>query len=131
MSKKLSDELFKGIKAIVSRLEKTEAFILEQAPQVCKEMVKEAFFDHLINLIAWSAAFLFLLASSIVCGVLSYRYTGESTEPKILLGIGSLVSFICIFPIGDGVLGEIKWIYFLKNCPKLFLLREFKDLLGK
>ena len=64
MEKTKEKLLSDGIKALVLRLEKTEKFVLEQAPEICKEIIAEyaveAKFDSIVN---FTSSFFSLLLS--------------------------------------------------------------------
>lgn len=128
--KKLLNEALKGF---VERLEKTEQFVLAQAPDICKQIVKEIEIVNKIDIamgIFWTLAGMVGAIISLANGIL-HNYVSESgyehTDPTrylffLVASCVALLYGIC------SIYGSAKWLLFIKNCPKLLLLREFKKL---
>ncbi len=125
MKKKIvakESQLNKAYKAIISRLEKTEKFVIEQAPEVCKQMIKEQEIESKTALIQSSFAGFFMLLSFAFFWYKGYT-CGDGWWAAFTFNALSLA-----IPFGIGT-EAIKELYQLKVCPKLFLLREFKNLI--
>lgn len=128
VNKKLLNSALQGF---VDRLEKTEKFALDQAPDLCKQMVKEA---EMQCYAALGGAGLLMLAS--IAAMLIANHQGL-TEPYRYSDSGTHASdWSALFGLGiAGALGAIGWsvgiayeLAYLKNCTKLFLLRSFRRL---
>jgi hypothetical protein len=122
-TKKVLDSAIQGL---IKRLEKTETFVVAQAPEICKQMIAEKVLDHKTSLLVHGPF-------SIVFPFITYFLANKtfSTENGVaalcglsagLLGVWSLVAI-------TNVIGSVQYLIFLKKCPKLFLLREFKKLI--
>ena len=116
-----------ALRGLLSRLEKTEKFALEQAPDICKQMVQERKQDNIMRLVV--AGFLLLVFSG-VSAFLLYKGTSLSGGEKAGCYLFGLLSLACVGGAGNSIYLAIQWILMLKNCPKLFLLREFRNLLN-
>lgn len=124
MAKKVN-KLEKAVDAIVTRLEKAEEFALEQAPEVCKEVVREklvlGIFHSGISLtLTIAAARLSLYLISCMEGRNSFDY-GMGAG---LIGGVALVG--AIFTTAG-----LSELISLKTAPKLTILRELRDLTKK
>lgn len=121
-----------ALKGLVSRLEKTEKFVLEQAPDICKQMVQESKQNSYINLFTNGLFMLISIVASVIFSHMAYvsfndfHSSSDGTAGRTILAIISLAATI---GTSCDVTSSLKWLLFLKNCPKLFLLREFRDLL--
>lgn len=126
----MNEKLEAAISMLVERLEKTEKFVLDQAPSVCQEIIAD-------NMIEWVTALAQQLLGGlmllIVIGVSASHFIGFERDDfahdwPIICGVVSMagliiLSFCCIYTLSR--------IYFIKSCPKLILLREFSRLLKK
>lgn len=119
------DVLNQALQGFLSRLEKTEKFVLDQAPDVCKEMIREVVVAAQIQLtVAVLVAVLCIPMIPISIHNHLTDYRGEPTGWALLLSLG-------IIGIASGIWLAFDASYqllYLKNCPKLFLLRQFKKL---
>lgn len=154
-SKDSKQLLVEAVSAVIKRLERTEKFVLEQAPDVAKDAVKEGLFDQSLQLSLH--VFYSLITGSILAGCL-YRgyqvmvnactkvetitngYSGgvageclrrasDELGPNIfalVLGVIMLLAFLCSI---ENAVSNYTSYWTIKNCPKLFLLRKFKELL--
>jgi hypothetical protein len=120
MNKKLLESV---MKSFILRLEKTEKFVLAEAPEICKQMVT--------NKIIRNAEQLFCGATLLAIGILLLTIAlrnqcVEADGPTryffvmLIGGLGALAGFFV-------TTSAVTEIVYLKNCPKLFLLNEFKD----
>jgi len=121
-----------AIKSIILRLEKTEQFVLAQAPEICKQMVKEYTFDTCLDL-SMTAFFTLIGVTGGLVTAIQMIDASQSTEapfwiPRIIICVVSWALFCISF---EQLISAIKNFYFVKNCPKLFLLREFKNLVNQ
>lgn len=118
-----------ALKGLIDRLEKTEKFALDQAPDICKQMIRA---DLQENYIYGAFAVLVFIASivgivySAHVGILSETMHGDTEPTRYLFllltcSISAIVSAI-------GSLEYVNNLLYISNCPKLFLLREFKRL---
>lgn len=125
--------LQQALTELVSRIESTEKFVLDQAPEICKQIIFEKTVDQKyetrVNLI-WGILLI------ILTGILLYSFHFAPNDQyddwgilkvfsfigTCISGVFSLISFQCFtFNLKERVL--------LKNCPKLYLMREFKRIL--
>ena len=126
--------LEKGLARFVSRLESTEAFVVEQAPEICKQMLYREIggytFDAVFNF-AWATT---LLVIAFLCCYFAYTYTPRNNDIsgiQIVSCVVALIIGITSFCFFYDSIYCAKYAYFTKKCPKLYLLREFSDLVRK
>ena len=121
-------KLEKAVNAIVTRLEKAENFVLEQAPDVCKEVIAEK--KALGQLTIGVSIFIIMLL--ITLGLIAnhnidHTYSLGSNEncgPMVLIGLSVMLIVVCLGFIIDTSVRLIS----LKVAPKLNILRELKSL---
>lgn len=123
------DTLNKAIKGFLSRLEKTEKFVLDQAPDLCKEMIREVLVENYMQL---GIAILLALISVPLIPIalhngITYTTSYNSEEPTryfflMLLAITGSVASVCVAS------NAAYYLLYVKYCPKLFLVRQFKKL---
>jgi hypothetical protein len=127
--------LEKGLAALVSRLESTEAFVVEQAPEICKQMLYKEIggstFDAVFNFACATA----LLVIAFLCCYFAYtckpdKYGDVSGIQVVCLIVAVLAGIFSIACFHESIY-YTKYAYFTKKCPKLFLLREFASLVKK
>lgn len=127
MNKKALNSAFTGL---IKRLEKTENFIVDQAPEICKQMIYEKKLEQNISV---SINGTLAVVTPIVTTVLAINSHGQYTESheglSIIFGAASIIIGIWAICIFDDLRKNIEWLIFLKKCPKLFLLREFRNLI--
>ena len=114
-----STVLSKALQGFVKRLESTEKFVLEQAPAVAKEMILEAQLEAYLGILLGGAAFLVMATFSV------YLFRFPPSETPEAFGFVAFISAVCLVPISCCSYD----LLFLKKCPKLFLLRKFRELL--
>jgi hypothetical protein len=125
----MKKEMNNALKKLIDRLEKTEQFVLDQAPDICKEMVKEKVFDNTVDLFFNGLLTLILTGYASFAAIHLYRLPEISMDQGMGFGISGALSAIGVIPALYEFINTLKYIYFVKNCTKLFLLRQFKDLI--
>lgn len=132
---KNKDILNVALKSLISRLEKTEKFVVEQAPDICKQMIYEKKLNLIINIIMEALLFVVLLFVTVYTAIKCHQYSEVSNRYNelstycTLFGIASLLSAMGFFCNIRELRNSVEWLVYLKKCPKLFLLREFKTLM--
>lgn len=127
MKKVKENVLNATIKAMITRLESVEKFALDQAPDICKEMIIEKKIDIALDLPM-------PIAGVIIAGILLFvGYNAPSIDPAAVSGLTKILDYTgaCLFasPSIDSLLKSVNWLIFINKCPKLYLLREFRNLL--
>lgn len=132
MKKKVAPDLdVKALaKKVIGYLESTKEFALEQAPDICKQLILEAKIEATFD----TASGLCVLIIGGGIGLFSF-YKGITYQPHgsyddgsgwylaaIIVGGISLALSSCFLSAG------IHRFILIKNCPKLFLLRQFRKL---
>lgn len=125
--KKLLTDAMKGL---IKRLDKTEKFVLDQAPDLCKQMVTEVLIENYIQL---AVASIIMLLSVAVIPIaihngINYEYSSGSYSGPTRYFFLMVIGFIGALISSGMVVNAGYYLLYLKNCPKLFLLREFKKL---
>lgn len=116
-------KLNKAIDIIISRLEKTEKFVLEQAPQVCKEILAEK-----LALLKFSLIVSSLITSLFITGIfVSLHQVKADWNNSMIYFLVGILSLLTIIPLVF-LVAAISEAISLKTAPKLTLLREFKRL---
>lgn len=123
-----------AIKGLIARLEKTEKFVLAQAPDICKQMIKEFVLTQVCNLIQCLLGATVGLGAGILGIYKIATYTKMCTDYHCTeLSDGWYGLAIIGIVIGAVILvlsiEDIANLFFIKRCPKLFLLREFRRLI--
>lgn len=114
--------------SLIKRLESTEKFVVEQAPDVCKEIIKEKLLDETINVLTYS----FGLIVGIIITFIGIHYSLDTVNPNYIrfpLGFVSFVSICSIFPTSGSLIDSINRLLIIKMCPKLTLIRQLKRLI--
>lgn len=123
----LTKTLNSAVQGLVDRLEKTETFVVEQAPEICKQMI----YEKLIKVWAAIIPSAFLVVISLFLIPYFFKnssFRDDATVLQSLCGLG-LLGFVVGSVVCSILLFEnLQQLFFLKKCPKLFLLREFKNL---
>ena len=110
--KKKTNKLEQAVDAIVKRLEKTEKFVVDQAPDICKEILLEKRVSNIYYLIVSFAAFL---------GFLGGSYFIENLQARIVMVFVSGMSLIFTLCI-------ISELISILTAPKLTILKELRKL---
>lgn len=117
-----------ALKGFIKRLEKAESFVLAEAPDICKQMVAArkiemteqgcgALFFLIVGLVLLSMA----LPNEIIH---AGSYGSDPTRWFFVMILGA-ISFLIGFFMGLDCISNLRY---LRNCTKLFLLKEFKKL---
>lgn len=114
------------LRQFLERLEKTEKFVLEQAPDLCKEMVLHEKINLISNFFTCTIIFVVLLSIDIHCLNIIYSTEHEMFGYSLTAILSSLFAFVTLVFIVE----SIQRLYQLRNCTKLFLLKEFRDLVS-
>ena len=126
----MNEKLETALNALIERLEKTEKFVLDQAPSVCQEIITERLIEYYTEfgqlMLGWLLSF-----SCIMIGMRCYIGSDRddfSHDWPIILGVLSLIGFIFL---SFCMIYSVSKILFVNKCPKIILLREFSKLLKK
>lgn len=127
MNKKALNTAFTGL---IKRLEATEKFVIDQAPQICKEMIRERAIEVTMQLVGSLVLSIILLVISSKSGWYAHVKSNTNLESEVIgwwiLSIGAgLFSLPSLGIFWD----SIQSLILLKNCPKLFLIRSFRSLI--
>ena len=124
MSKK--DKLTTVVNALVTRLEKAESFALEQAPDVCKEIIAEKTAILKFDILAQLALFVLLAAMSILSAkLLPEAKSNWNPDPNwVFCAIFGAVFFAPLI----SAYYDLKSAISLRAAPKLTILRELRNL---
>lgn len=122
--KKTGNKLEKAVDAIVNRLEKAENFVLDQSPQVCKEVIKEKFALTVYSIILCTLMSAGL--TELTFFLARYNETVKDGWPAFLAVISGMAALISAII----ALCEVSNLISLKTAPKLTILRELKRLLA-
>jgi hypothetical protein len=121
-----------AIQGLIDRLGKVEKFTLDNLPQIAKEMVievtTEAKRDFVANLLTAVISLLGMAGMSLAF------LTNRSPEPTPVSEgplIITILLFLTFLVSTSYAYNNYEKLMFVKNCPNLFLLREFKELLVK
>ena len=113
-----------ALKGFIKRLEKTETFALNQAPEICQQMVT----GKLIKTGECGLISALFLIIGVVMTVIALQHEcvtpGSPTRYFFILLIGVVTGTVALFGLADSISEGL----YVKNCPKLFLLKEFRDL---
>jgi len=116
---------------LLTRLEKVENFTLEQAPDVCKEIVASKIVCHENKAIEGAVGFVLGFFIS-VAGVIAINYgikDSVNTDLYCIFGVvASFVGFLMLLCNGSIVLSNILAMRDIKAAPKLTVLRGLKRL---
>lgn len=114
---------------LVEYLQKTESFVISEAPEFVRQAVNYYFYEHLLTLIV--CLFLILFTSLLLlnitkinnCLITKYHW-GDSDAGAVCL-IGGIISTLILIGSFVGVFVDI--LYLIKICvtPNLYLLERF------
>lgn len=123
MNKKVLNTAFTGF---IKRLEATEKFVVDQAPEICQQMIREVYITNITNLILSTIGIIVLPIISYKVGTYAHERIEDVGGWWLLSVLAGSLSIVALF----GVFDAIGSIIFVKSCPKLFLLRSFRDLIN-
>ena len=130
-----------AFKEFLSRLESAEKFSLEHAPDIAKDMVKEETMERDRDLKVYIAITILslvvcvgLILLSIYCseqvGETDFKYGRMRSEVgAVFSAIGAFIIFISAMVQTSCAYSNYERLQFVKTCPKLFILRSFRELL--
>ena len=118
-----------AIQGLIDRLEKVEKFTLDNLPHIAKELIIEATTEAKRDSVAAS-----VVASLCVILLLGIIYvfsinSNTSIGIDIIMTVVTICSVLGFIDSIDRAYRNYEKLMFVKNCPNLFLLREFKELL--
>ena len=123
--------LNKGLEQLVTGLEKTEKFVLDQAPDISKQMIVSFVMKTKFNILMYSGG---LLISLITFGFTLFKaitwYNVEHScysDDHWWVCVFVMVVVILCFIVA--IAHEVYYLFYIKNCTKLFLLKRFKELM--
>jgi hypothetical protein len=125
MNKKVLNNAFNSL---IKRLEQTEKFVLDQAPEICKQMIREMMICNIMKIVGCAIA---AIIFSIAAYELGFYIWGPEFSGRSKDGSG-LLFFLVLIANGfslAGIYDGIHGLIFIKNCPKLYLLRSFRNLI--
>lgn len=126
------------VKKVLKRIEQTEAFVLEQAPDVAKEMILDATMKSKRNLILNSSVWLMsvgvVMKSALTLLACIHDTSLLASTHDASFGIAVTASILLIFTTAlafvsfDEAYNAYERLMYVKSCPKLFLLESFRKL---
>jgi hypothetical protein len=122
-----SELLKNAVAGLLDRLEKTEKFALDQAPDICQQVIAEFKLGNIMQLTLGSLLTVLGIVAMLVAyhqGIMSVRHDDEATSWMLLFVLGGFANVIGPYV----VLNAVYWNLYVSRCPKLFLLREFAKL---
>lgn len=128
----MDKNLKKGLTALISRLESTEKFVLEQAPEICKQLIEEKKIRETSDAILYGVFTTFCLITSIALAVIYFQQPMGKYGPsdvRFITGILSILAVVGFFPSFGMTYESLRNLFLLKKCPKLYLLRSFRGML--
>lgn len=111
----------KMLKSVLERLEKTETFVLDQAPEVCREIVEVNFLDKFIKGLA--ILVIGLVLSFVIVSLALYLVKTDEAAYGLLM---FLIFPMLAFYISSALLLDA---YIIKKSPKLTIIKEIKKLI--
>lgn len=111
----------KMLKSVLERLEKTETFVLDQAPEVCREIVEVNFLDKFIKGLA--ILVIGLVLSIVIVSLALYLVKTDEAAYGLLMFL--------IFPMLTFYISSVLLLdaYIIKKSPKLTIIKEIKKLI--
>lgn len=124
-----TEVLNSAVKALVDRLERTEKFVLEQAPDICQQVVTEFKLQNFGQMFI-GVILLLIAAVAIPVSIHNRPWFVGHYDQDVTWSFGLLMAGLAALVIGLPVLWSALYYYFyVSKCTKLFLLREFRKLL--
>lgn len=115
-----------ALNALISRLERVEAFAISQAPSICKEIIAEQTIKYTMRLI-------FNLILVIIFGLggivaISYALKQDLFGFQAILGVlGAIAVGLCVCGLLESV-ENIKDLIITRYCPKLVILKQLRGI---
>lgn len=117
------NKLEKAVETIINKLERAEKFTLSQAPDICKEIIKE---KKVANFY-WLTVY---ILGTLINGASSLKLAVTFSDKQEMLIIPILIAMVCLtfLMLSLSVTQELISLYV---APKLTILRELRSLLQK
>lgn len=117
-----------AMSTLLAKVDSTEKFVVEQSPEVCRQLIAEKVMLEKMDVITSSLIFVFLAP---VTGFALFRiFTGEfsaySNAPAGYCFLAALTGTVVVVSLLS-VVDSIQNLMRLKIAPKVFLLREFSE----
>jgi len=128
MAKKLAEECGKALKALLFRIETAEKFVVDQAPDICKEILTEKTLNSTISLIG--SILVFGTLSSVLFMCVSKINGYDDHQDHVAVHLLAFVCGIAIIPFMCQVYCDVVSLLTVKRCPKLVVLRELRKMIG-
>jgi len=126
---KASATLNTAVTSLIERLEKAESFVLDQAPDVCKEVIAEkkslTLFAFTIS-VSFSVLFVILAISSYICLSPMVEHHDDFSPKSFYTAVFFVLSAL---PILNSI-SKFGELLSLRAAPKLTILRELHRLVS-
>jgi hypothetical protein len=126
MAKKTQSKLENIVDSVVTRLEKAEKFVLEQSPDVCKEVIAEKLALLVLNITLSSLSSIGLVRLAFYLASFAESNQREAW-PYVTAAGAVLLAILCIC----WLISSVESLISVRTAPKLTILRELRDLVSK
>lgn len=117
------------LEGLYETLKETKGFVLEQAPDVAKEMIAERTvelkYDLIENIVGVSVGLILMLVSYLIDLPSNWDYVAAC----FLRGLGLLFGSIILIISGETTMNTLSLIAQLKSAPKVFILYRLRRLM--
>jgi hypothetical protein len=120
-----------AIETLLSKVDTTEKFVVDQAPEVCRQLIAEKKVTETMDATFHTFLFPVLIYATHALAVAAQGdYERYSDKPLLFwllatfCGVAAFFSFLILY-------GAVQSLLTLKVAPKAFLLREFKSMVSK
>ena len=121
----------KALADMANRIDRTEKFVVDQAPSICKEIIAEGILDASMDISSSLVVIIFSVILAYLTGKYALGNGSGSGDLKVVSGIGSLLLLAATVGAAAKAWHRINILLTIKRCPKLFILREFRRLVGQ
>jgi hypothetical protein len=129
MSKKKKSDVEKRVdqvvESLVNTLEQSKNFVLEQAPDVARQMIAEREVELKFDIISFASGFIACLATVLIC----FFWNNQSDSVVIARWVIGIIAGFSVLPTGSCLFSTLSKMAQLKVAPKVFLLYRLKRLL--
>jgi hypothetical protein len=128
----MNKELKKGVKTLLSKLESTEKFVLDQAPELCKQIVEEKIMEEKLDAFFYGAGSFILLSLAILFGAMVYFATPREYGPsdkQMVCGLISVIAGLGLVPTFSVFYGSLRNAILVKKYPKVYLVNQLRSIL--
>lgn len=128
----MDKELKKAAKYLLSKIESTEKFVIEQAPAICKDFVEEKLLSEKMDIYMSGGSAVILIGISISFGLLAL---GVPREQGDIGGRAFAYTLICLatgvpsFFMVHFFLSSVAQYLSVKRYPKVFLINKIRAML--